>query len=286
MNITESSLALFNAISCLKPFDIDKQKVRRGPLLDGGYIFAEGLRPSQPLLSFGVGSDCDLEYEFAERGHRVVMFDPTVEGPPRTHENFMFHKIGISGANSADGKWLSVRNAIRHAGFEGRKDVILKMDIEGAELMSLAAASPDTLLHFEQIVVELHWLNKLIEPEYYVAFMGAMKNIISNFKIFHVHANNCSPMEIIGGARIPHLHPIGGFSMPFVMEISCLRADMAAFFESRTLYPTHLDYPNHPQRPDHLLAFYPFLPGSSDMAEAIAAMAQLNDIRYEKALRE
>src|SRR4051794_24408556 len=98
---------IYEAVALLRPFDIDAPKARLGTYGDGGYIFADSLCPKQPVLSFGVSNNCDVEYELAERGHKVVMFDPSVDVVPKQHRNFTFYKIGIAGTDSADGQYIT-----------------------------------------------------------------------------------------------------------------------------------------------------------------------------------
>ncbi len=282
MNVAQSSRALFDALTLMQPYDINRRKVRWGSPADGGYVYAEGIRDPQPLLSLGVGWSCEIEYEFASRGHPVVMYDPTVDSAPRSHPNFTFHKIGLAGEDSADGGYLSLESVVALAGWQGRNDIILKMDVEGAELPALANATQQTLLSFEQISFELHWLHRLIEPEFRGIYMKAMRNLTENFRIFHVHANNYSKLDVIGGTFAPEFNfKLGGFTVVDVVELTLIRSDLAEAYPSKTFYPTALDQPNHPPRPDHLLAFYPFLPTSTEVGGAVASAAEINDLRVK-----
>jgi hypothetical protein len=280
MYIEESSRALFEALSLLKPWDIDKRKVRWGSGADGGYIFAEGISNTQPVLSLGIGWNCDLDFEFAERGHPVAMYDPTIESTPRDHENFLFSRQGVAGTDSADGVYLSLESMLRKQGWWGRNDVILKMDVEGAELDALVTTSQNTMMHFEQIVMELHWLTHLTNVAFRKKYIAALSTLIENFTIFHVHANNCASVQIVGGAILEDFEPIGGLPVVDVIELSLIRTDRIKRSESATFYPTPLDYPNHALRTDHILCFYPFLPSIPSVHSAMAAATEINDLRY------
>jgi hypothetical protein len=285
VTIPESSQALFEALSLLQPYDIDKRKVRWGTGNDGGHVFAQGIRPEQPLLSLGMGWNCDLELQFAEEGHPVAMFDPTIEAHPHTHPSFTFHKFGVAGADSTDGQYRSFESVMALSGFGSRNDLILTMDVEGYEFEALANTPEQIIRQFEQIVIEIHWLAQLSDPNFRAVYMPAMKLLSENFTIFHVHANNCAPLRIIGGVKTV-FEPIGGFVVADVLKLSLIRSDLAVASESHTFYPTSLDRPNHSLSPDHMLAFYPFVPASDLGRTNMKRAALLNDVRYRQAVGE
>ena len=48
--------------------------------------------------------------------------------------------------------------------------LILKMDVEGTEFDALEAVQDDTLDRFEQIILEVHWLNNLGRSRFAIGF--------------------------------------------------------------------------------------------------------------------
>lgn len=280
MNEPVVSRAIFDSLALLRPYDINRRKARFGSKGDGGYIYADQIDPSQPVLSFGVSGNCDLEWDLAERGHRIVMFDPSVEGPPKQHANFEFHKIGVARQNNPAGDYVSLSKALDIAGFKGRTDVILKMDVEGAEFPSFAGAEQELLLHFDQIALEIHWLNNLFDATYRANFDDCFSKINKYFTLFHVHGNNCTPLANVGGVKFNNGHVVGGAIVPQVLELSYIRSSKVTASSSRTLYPTRLDRPNHSRYPDHLLAFFPFMPCDDETFERMGLLAQANDVSF------
>lgn len=130
--------------------------------------------------------------------------------------------------------------------------MILKMDVEGAEYESLLAVSDETLLRFDQIVLELHHLKLLGQPRARRRFTRLLKKLNRAFTIFHVHANNhagYNGLTIIEGVVVPNL-----------LELSFVRTSLVTRGPSSTLYPTRLDYPNCSSKPELPLLFYPFIP--------------------------
>jgi len=128
------------------------------------------------------------------------------------------------------------------------------MDVEGAEFDALEAGPDDTLDRFEQIVLEVHWLNKLDDLAFRDRFRRVFRRLNSFFTLFHVHANNWdgpNGLAIVSGVPVsPHL------------ELSYVRTTSVHRGPSETLYPTALDYPNITDTKEKLLWFYPFLPTS------------------------
>jgi len=280
MTITRTaSRQTFDAITLLQPFDIDLPKVRYGSSGDGGYIFADSIRPEQPVLSFGVSDNCDLEFDFAERGHKVFMFDPSVNEAPKYHPNFTFHKIGVAAEDGRDGSFLSLASCMKLCGLSDRSDIVLKIDTEGAEYPTFSSVSPELLLQFEQIALEIHWLERLDQLEFREKFVKCLSNVNKYFFNFHVHANNCAPLAIVGGRQFGGGHSSGGFTVASVLELSYIRRDIARPSLSKTFYPSTLDYPNHPFYPDHILSFYPFLPVEAGASERLGLLVDINELR-------
>lgn len=250
------SKEVFDALTLLKPYDVLRhRKLRIGDTADGGYVLLDDLANVEVVYSFGVGPNVSFDAGMASLGKQIVLFDHTVPGPPIDHPNFRFFKQGVAATDSDDGSLLSVQHHIERLGHAGRDNLLLKMDVEGAELDVFAAMSHQTLRHFRQITLELHWLHRLEDGDYRAVFVEALRNLNSLFTLFHVHANNSRGIALIDG-----------YVVADVLELSFIRSDLAERVESRTIYPTELDYANWPALPDHLLWFYPFLPMSTDLA--------------------
>ncbi|KAB1076511.1 hypothetical protein F6X53_22665 [Methylobacterium soli] len=188
----------------MRPYDIDLPKTRIGSNGDGGYVMADRFRSAQRVLSLGVGNNSDFEWQLACQGHKISLFDPTVDSPARPHGNFRFFKAGVAGEDQGDKPYLSLLSILSKTDVLNRSDSILKMDVEGAEYEALSKLPPERLNCFDQVVLELHHLNRLADAKFRMSFMDAIEPIAERFTLFHVHANNCAPVTFVGGGERRH----------------------------------------------------------------------------------
>ncbi|MCP4506501.1 MAG: hypothetical protein GY826_08910, partial [Fuerstiella sp.] len=112
-------------------------------------------------------------------------------------------------------------------------DLILQMDIEGAEYETLLATSSETLSRFRIIVLELHKLNHLDNRLFFKCVDAALSKVLEQFDVAHLHANN------VGG-----LTRMAGIDVPRVAEITLLRKDRTVDKSPVLQLPNSLDAPN------------------------------------------
>ena len=103
---------VIQALALLAPFDTPGLARRRiGGGGDGGYVLADCLTPSQPVLSLGIGPDLSFDAELADEGHQIVMLDHTIDALPQTHPNFTWLRCGIAAADSAEAELAAAESA-------------------------------------------------------------------------------------------------------------------------------------------------------------------------------
>lgn len=222
---------------------------------DGGYVLADRLAAGQAVYSYGISNEISFDLDLARRGMSVFMYDHTIDAIPVAHEGLLFFRQGVADGPSKDGRFDSLENHVLRNGHGSRADLILKMDVEGAEWDVLESASDATLSRFEQIVFEAHDLNALAEPAFRRRIHAILGRLSRLFALIHVHANNVAAPASVGGLTVPPL-----------LEFSYLRRDLGRFGPWASVVPTELDVANVPGR-DLVLAFYPFLPVALDPAE-------------------
>jgi hypothetical protein len=247
-------LTIVEALALLTPYDVNKRKERLGPPHDGGYVLLPELfMPGQPVFSYGVNGEYNFDIEMASRGHPIYMFDHTIDGinNPTNNSLLRFVKEGVSGSQSTDPKLNTLDNHLNTYAQLEDNDLILKMDVEGAEYETFGAVSEAGLNRFQQIVFEIHSLHSLGDEKFRIKFVRMLEKINRSFTLFHVHANNFDGSDtytFLSGVPVCNL-----------IELSYVRTNLVERRPSETVYPTYLDYSNvHPM--DKKLWFYPFIP--------------------------
>lgn len=238
-----------NVLRLISPHDAtDNHLCRFGRNHDGGYVLLDDILASDGIAySFGISDDVSWDYELAERGYEVFQYDHTIENLPTIHPNFRFNKLGLCPSGQARSQMLSIDQMINRNGHAGKRNMILKIDIEGDEWEVLSAAPPDTLAQFDQIVIEYHWLDRLYEDSFYATARRALQNVRALFTPIHVHGNNHYDIKVLGGVPVPQL-----------IEVTYVRQGIAKTAPCTRTFPTDLDQPNKFDWPDLYLGSFQF----------------------------
>ena len=135
----------------------------------------------------------------------------------------------MGAANDEAAAIYTLDHLIRRYGHAARSDLILKMDIEGAELDIFPAVSRETLRHFRQIVFEVHGLLGLGDPAFRARFVAALSSINSDFTLFHVHANNYGNIGFVDGFAVADV-----IELSYVSPISSRKRSRPAFIRHQS----------------------------------------------------
>ena len=243
--------------------------IRVGRDHDGGYIMVDDFKNVKNAYSCGIDHDVSWDLDLINRNSRgsieIFMYDHTIDGLPQEHEHFHFFKTGITGIyDPAHPELETIPRLIKKNGHQDDYNMVLKMDIEGAEYDFLENVDEDTLNHFSQIVIEFHWfLHKFFQPtglENKILF--SLDKLNSTHQLVHIHGNNASP--IISNPTINNGKPIftppgiarNGLVLPNLLECTYLHKERYKFKESKRFFPTPLDRADDPGRPDINLGFW------------------------------
>lgn len=219
----------------LRPVECGWPLIRLGPDCDGGYVVPDDLDGLTTCLSLGVGPDCGFDLALARRGVTVAMADGTVAGPPEDHPSFRFLPKNIGLVEADETTTLDVFAATMAPGDE---DILFKMDIEGAEYMTLVSMSPALLRRCRIMVIEFHHLDRMFERAWLAVLRDLFGKLLENHAIVHLHANN------YGGSRSQ-----AGVAMPRVIEFTFLRRDrLRTGFDASDRVPAP-DFDNSPHHP-------------------------------------
>lgn len=194
--------SLRDLIKSLRPVG-DTRLIRLGPDSDGGYLIPDDLQGIDFAFSPGVSVVSGFEADLARRGMRVFLADLSVDGPAQSDARFTFDKKFV-GCLSND-EFMTLEDWVhwRIGGHEG--DLLLQMDIEGAEFETLINAPSKLLAQFRIIVVEFHYLDQLFNRPFFLFARRAFERLLQTHSVVHIHPNNCCGSVQSGGVEIPRI---------------------------------------------------------------------------------
>ena len=146
---------------------IGKNKTLLGEKSDGCYVLLDDFENIKIVYSFCISTIIQLDDELAKRGIDVYMYDHTINSLPYNNSKFHWSKIGICASNETTQDLKTLEELMKENGHISEKNMILKIDVEGAEWSSLNELSEDILRQFKYIAIEYHFLESSKEELYY-----------------------------------------------------------------------------------------------------------------------
>lgn len=202
---------------------------------DGGYVMIDDFDINMRAYSFGIGNDVSWDMDIANRKIKVFMYDHTIYQLPQVHQLFQFNRLGIGSGNNC----FSLEEFLEKNNDLENYNLILKMDIEGAEWDVLNSTSPELLKHFRQITLELH---DVCRWEYKEKILNGLCKLNLTHQTVWLHGNNANRAECAGGILMPNL-----------LEVTFARRDAYLFESESCIFPMPLDVPNLGGRRDFAL---------------------------------
>ena len=124
---------------------------------------------------------------------------------------------------------------------------ILKMDVENDEWDILFETPSHVLSSFSQIICEFHSFGSVVKQDWYERAYAVLKKLDLQFAVVHVHGNNALPWVALGNVPFPE-----------ILEVTYASRARYLFERSNEVFPTALDAPNLPDRPDFYLGCFVF----------------------------
>ena len=210
---------------------------------DGGYIMANDFESGGIAYSFGINNDVSWDLNMARYDYQIYMYDHTIPKLPDTNEHFHYYHEGISGVDETLQPLKTLKYFINKNGHSKTKNMILKMDVEGAEWDFLETVDTKTLKQFDQIIFEMH---NLVRPSCADRALKLLKKLNKTHQLIHLHGNNSG-----------YLLTVGDTIFPDVLEASYVNKDNFYTFEDElVVLPSPLDVPNDMGRPDVILGLW------------------------------
>jgi len=181
---------------------------------DGGYMMPDDFDGISHCFSPGVSVTADFEEQLArDYGVKSFMADASVDNPPMSNPLFEFDKKFLGAYD--DETFMTLNSWVtQKLGDQPGDDLVLQMDIEGAEFDVLIESSVELLSKFRMMVIEFHEMERIFERHSLPLVKALFRKIHSQFAIVHVHANNFYGLAECKGVEVPPL-----------FEVSYLRRD-------------------------------------------------------------
>ena len=218
-------------------------KVRVGASRDGGYVMLDDFGGVAGAYSIGIGRDVSWDLDIAGRGLPVFQFDHTVLGSPVAHPLFRFERLGLGIKTDPSARLETLEDMLRRPSAPAG-ELILKMDVEGAEWSILDRLSEDILPRFRQIVCEFHNFHELRREAWYDRAFRVFAKLNKTHQAVHLHRNNWGPRVWVGEVEIP-----------FFGEITFASRAVYTFEPTDEPFPGPFDLPSASLFPDRPLTF-------------------------------
>ncbi|MDP9632023.1 UNVERIFIED_ORG: hypothetical protein J2W85_004106 [Ensifer adhaerens] len=224
---------MLNLFDLLRPRPSSKPFIRIGDNKDGAYLVPDDLDGITACFSPGVNNVKDFEDAMVERfGIDCHMCDfssdlenfatPLIEGRQTFQKKWLNPPPGDADSIALD-DWVADKAP---AG-----DLLLQIDIEGAEYRNLLLTSESVLSRFRVIVLEVHSLSYIMNSAILATvFMPFFKRLSDIFTVVHAHPNNCCGEFNIPGTNV---------KIPNVLELTYLRKDRI----DEPAYPVLIPHP-------------------------------------------
>lgn len=211
--------------------------MRIGSHDDEGYLVPDDIDGIGACISPGVSTEIGFDLEMAGRGIPVFMADASVSGPPEEHDLFHFYPKFLDVVD--DEQNMRLETLVAEASKQAAGDLILQMDIEGAEYRCLLDAKDDVLRRFRVLLLECQHLTCLFGRQNSQLIEATFRKLLRHFHIVHIHPNNICPSTVRGDVEIPP-----------VMEFTLVRKDRGSTPKPHPgPFPHPLDIDNVPHLP-------------------------------------
>lgn len=234
-------------VEVMRPQPSPKPLIRLGGYRDGAYLVPDDLEGVSACFSPGVSGVKHFEDElFDAYGIPSHMCDfssdiKQFKTPLKDGQTFKKLWLDVEGKPNS----ITLENWVSELA-PGSDDLLLQMDIEGAEYRNLLTV-PDTVLkRFRIIVVELHRLGAVHNKVDFERELGPLLGRLGkHFRCVHAHPNNCEGEFQVPGTSL---------NLPRVHELTFLRRDRfrgrkATFNKPQLPHPLDISQNNEGKTP-------------------------------------
>lgn len=183
---------------------IDLPLTRIGSVADGGYVVLDKDYQDSLLISGGIFNDNNFEVALANLGASAHQVDYSIVAPPVTHPKLTFSAERLVGENSKNKTFdVTLDELVARLSGKENTELLLKLDIEGSEWEIIDTCN--SLNKFNQIYLELHYLDRLANPKFAESSMRALDKLLQSFFPVFISGNNCCGFVTLGGYVLPRV---------------------------------------------------------------------------------
>ena len=223
---------VLNLLRRIRPQDNGHRLIRVGGPGDGGYLIPDDVNDITECFSPGSNKLSNFESEIAHRWQIKSFICDSGDEKPSNLSDFQDFTEAWVGPSTDGKKYISLSEWVEEKS-QSDRDLMLQIDIEGAEFLTLMAASTQLLKRFRIVVIELHFLealkNKWAFDQIYLPFFD---RILKEFDVVHLHPNNCCGTWTYGD-----------FEFPRIIELTLHRKDRSMYLRPVESSRNELDYP-------------------------------------------
>lgn len=166
---------------------VNHQYIRIGRKYDGGYVMCDDFEQHGIAYSFGINDDVSWDLDMAQRGYEIYQYDHTIDKLPIENAKFHFYRTGLADSISHEDCVKTLEEILTDNKHTQEENMILKMDVEGAELGCFEITPSEIIAQFDQIVLEMHGQ---FFKEHIDRFIAIAQKISATHDVIHVHGNN------------------------------------------------------------------------------------------------
>ena len=225
-------------ILIMKPKPSPYPLVRIGGDQDGAYLIPDDLQGIRACFSPGVNNTKKFEDDLTTN-HGIACHLCDFTSDIEAMETPL-----IEGMQTFIKKWLDVDHGVDNITLDewvedqcagDQDDLLLQMDIEGAEYRNLLTCSQRTLKRFRIIAIELHKLASVNDPEEFELELGPLLRRLDQTHVcVHAHPNNCCGEFVVNGSSLV---------LPNIIELTFLSRSRFDQGQASKLYPPLLPHP-------------------------------------------
>lgn len=192
-------------LGSLAPVTSGFDMITLGDLGRGGYVVPDDFDGVVSLVSPGVGTDVTFDAALLARGVPCYLLDGTISRSPleETGVTMDFRCLAASAIHDHDS--VRLEDLLLEGRIPTEGDLILQMDVEGAEWGCLRGLPRHTLRRFRIVVVEFHDVTRAMSAHLLPVMQEAIDVLTRDFVVVAARVNPVGGSRRVGATYVPRL---------------------------------------------------------------------------------